>query len=437
MAAVQVITQLLTRGGSLTRLLPAAQQRVATADRALLQAYCYGLARWSTRLAGVVDQLLKSPLRRKDLDVYLLLQLGVFQLAYMHTAPHAAVNATVAATAGLGKPWARSLVNAVLRNYQRRTDSLIARLSPAARLAHPQWLLELLQSDWPHHWQAIVEANNQQPPMTLRVNSRQSGIDAYLECLLAAGQTASPVAAAPQALILAKPVAVDLLPEFESGSVSVQDAAAQLASRILTDACPTGGRLLDACAAPGGKTAHALESGHWQSVVALDNDESRLQRVRDSVLRLALARQLVTHCADALQVDDWWDGQPFDAILLDAPCTGTGVIRRHPDIKLLRRTEDVVSLAQQQLSLLRALWPTLAVGGHLLYATCSVLKAENENLLAQFLSNTDDAEHLDPLAENTAADRSGWGEARPVGRQIFPGAENMDGFYYALVVKRP
>jgi len=429
--AVRVMQHLHTRGGSLTRLLPDAQQRVAGADRALLQASCYGLARWSWRLAGLVDQLLQKPLKQKDLDVHLLMQLGVFQLEFTRMAAHAAVDTTVTAAAKLGKPWARGLVNGVLRNYQRQSTKLEAGLSESARLAHPPWLLTQLRKDWPDDYAAIVAANNAQGPMTLRVNGKQNSCEDYRQVLAATGHQAQVVAIAPDALVLDAPLPVNELPGFAAGQVSVQDAAAQLAATILAQHCPAGGRLLDACSAPGGKTTHALESGHWQSVLALDHDAQRLQRVGESVLRLQLTEQVSMRCADAAQTDDWWDGQAFDAVLLDAPCTGTGVIRRHPDIKLLRRPDDVQSLAERQLSLLHALWPTVAANGYLLYATCSVLKAENDQVITQFLADTPDARALDPLPDWP----DGVCQAGSAGRQILPGENGMDGFFYALLVK--
>jgi len=425
-AAVKVMLQMHNGGGSLTRLLPAAQQEVGDKDKALLQALCFGMARWSGRLSGVVDGLLEKPLKRKDTDIHLLMQLGIFQLEHMRVAPHAAVDTTVAAVKKMGKPWAKGLVNAVLRNFQRRSDDLFSALDESASLSHPAWLLSAFKTDWPEHWQTIVENGNSQAPMTLRVNLMKTSRDDYLTKLSAANIEADSVSHSATAITLRLPVPVNRLPEFEQGSLSVQDAAAQLAANLLG----TGDnqRLLDACAAPGGKTAHALEHGSWQQVVALDQDEERLDRVRDTLNRLQLGERCELRCANAIDVETWWDKKQFDAILLDAPCSGTGVIRRHPDIKLLRRKRDIEQLVSTQRELLTALWETLVPGGKFLYATCSVLKDENEHQIKWFLEQQKDA-RLASFDLAIGLQREG------AGYQILSGDQGMDGFYYALLVK--
>lgn len=425
-AAVNVMLHMQKGGGSLTRLLPQAQQQVNDKDKALLQAFCFGMARWSGRLSGVVDGLLAKPLKQKDNDIYLLMQLGVFQLAYTRVAPHAAVDNTVAAVKKMGKPWAKGLVNAVLRNFQRQSDSLIANLDEPASLSHPQWLLDTFKKDWPSRWSDIVEQGNLQAPMTLRVNQLQTTRDSYLKKLEFAGVEASAFEHIDSAIELQSPISVQLLPEFDQGAVSVQDAAAQLASGLLGKGKDK--RLLDACAAPGGKTAHALEHGLWGEVIALDQDVERLARVAETLDRLQLTTRCEMRCANAADTESWWDGIPFDAILLDAPCSGTGVIRRHPDIKLLRRANDIDQLVIAQRDLLNALWKTLVAGGQLLYATCSVLKDENEHQVRWFLEHNKDAS----LAEFTlpvGTLRAG------CGYQILPGEQGMDGFFYGLLVK--
>ncbi|ASJ71465.1 16S rRNA (cytosine(967)-C(5))-methyltransferase RsmB [Granulosicoccus antarcticus] len=418
LACVQLMQQLQTGGGSLTRLLPTAQARVVEREQAQLQAWSYGFARFSGELAGIVDQLLDKPLKKKDLDVYLLLQLGIFQLRHTPTSAHAAVDETVKVSKHLKKPWARGLVNAVLRNYQRRAEELESALLESQRLSHPDWLLKRLQEDWPDQWRHICEQNNQQAPMTLRVNSRRGSTEDYQQRLLAVECPAASVPEAQQALCLEKPASVQQLPGFDAGDVSVQDAAAQLAAGYLSRFSAPGGRLLDACSAPGGKTAHALELDHFSAVVALDQDALRLQRVADTLTRLGLAERAQLHAVDAGELEQWWDGEAFDAVLLDAPCSGTGVIRRHPDIKLLRRDSDIEVLVALQAQLLDQLWRTLKPGGFFLYATCSTLKAENEQQVEAFLARTDDAVLL--------ADT----------RQIFPGDNGMDGFFYAPIGKR-
>lgn len=418
LTCVQLMQDMLTRGGSLTRLLPAAQSRVAEADRAQLQAWSYGFARHAGELAGLVDQLLEKPMKAKDLDVYLLMQLGVYQLRHTSTAAHAAVDETVKVLKRLKKPWARGLVNAVLRNYQRQAEQLLGKLSDEQRWSHPVWLLEKIQRDWPHQWQEVCAANNQQGPMTLRVNLQRCTVQEYQQRLLANGLEAFPVAGAAAALQLVTAVPVHQLPGFAKGDVSIQDAAAQLAAHQLVQYAPLGGRFLDACAAPGGKTAHVLELAHFESVHILDKDSERLERVGEALKRLNLSRQATLAQADATLLDSWWDGVAFDAILLDAPCSGTGVIRRHPDIKLLRRETDIVPLVQLQADLLDRLWRTLADNGVLLYATCSLFKDENEHQINAFLARTPSA---CLLAET---------------RQILSGEGGMDGFFYAPLIKR-
>ena len=418
LVCVQLMNELHTRGGSLTRLLPIAQSRVAETDRSQLQAWCYGFARYSGELAGLVDQLIDKPLKKKDHDIYLLLQLGVFQLRHTNTAPHAAVDETVKVVKRLKKPWAKGLINAVLRNYQRQREELETKLSEPQRFNHPQWLMERFKSDWPTSWQQLCAANNEQGPMTLRVNTQRHTRDEYLQLLQEREMQAITIDDAPEALQLVEAVPVSELPGFTDGDVSVQDAAAQLAAAQLILHAPQGGRLLDACAAPGGKTAHSLELGHFSEVVALDQDSERLERVAETLSRLGLSENVHTKTADARAIEEWWDDVPIDAILLDAPCSGTGVIRRHPDIKLLRRPTDIATLVEIQSQLLDALWQTLAQGGVLLYATCSTLKKENEEQVHAFLERTPDAS----LAVEC--------------RQILPTIDGMDGFFYAPLIKQ-
>ena len=418
LACVQLMQQLLSGGGSLTRLLPDYQARVVEREQAQLQAWSYGFARFSSELAGIVDQLLDKPLKKKDLDVYLLMQLGVFQLRHTPTSAHAAVDETVKVIKQLKKPWAKGLVNAVLRNYQRRAEELESGLLESQCLSHPDWLLSRLQADWPDQWREISLQNNQQAPMTLRVNRLRGSTEDYQQRLQSLGFPAIVIPGAPEALCLEKPVGVQQLPGFDAGDVSVQDAAAQLAAGYLCGFSAPGGRLLDACAAPGGKTAHALEQGHFSEVIVLDQDAQRLQRVADTLDRLDLAEHARLQAVDAAKLEQWWDGVPFDAVLLDAPCSGTGVIRRHPDIKLLRRDSDIATLVALQALLLDRLWQTVKPGGFFLYATCSIFKDENERQVQAFLARTDDA----VLVAET--------------RQILPGDNGMDGFFYAPIGKR-
>lgn len=424
-AAARAIHQVLAEGRSLAAVLPPALASVPPAERGLTQELCYGTLRWAPRLEALAGKLLDKPLRARDGDVHALLLAGLYQLLYLHVPPHAAVSLTVEATAKLKKEWARGLLNGVLRRLQREQETLLAAVdaSDSAALAHPVWLLARLEQDWPGQWRAIAAANNERPPMTLRVNRLRGTPEKYLERLQQAGIEASAAAHAPDAVTLATPVAVEQLPGFAEGVVSVQDAAAQIAAGLLQLA--PGQRVLDACAAPGGKTGHILETCPEVDLLALDSEAERLQRVAENLARLQLTAELRT--GDAGDPSAWWDGRPFDRILLDAPCSGCGVIRRHPDIKTLRRAEDITTLAAQQARLLRALWPLLAPGGILVYATCSILTAENAGQVTAFLREKTQAQEL-PI---TAA----WGQAVAAGRQILPGENGMDGFYYAVLRK--
>jgi 16S rRNA (cytosine967-C5)-methyltransferase len=355
-----------------------------------------------------------------------LLLLGLYQLGYMEIPPHAAVSETVAVTALLkNKSWARGLVNAILRRFQREKETLNAQLDKdeTASSAHPAWLIKLLKEAWPQAWSDIVAANNQRPPMTLRINRRHNSREDYRMTLEAAGLASEPALHAPDALTLAQPVNVDQLPGFSKGDVSVQDAAAQLAAVLV--APEPGMRVLDACAAPGGKTGHLLEICSDIELTAIDIEAKRLAGVEQNLTRLRLNAKLLA--ADAATPSAWWDGKPFDRILLDAPCSASGVIRRHPDIKLLRQADDIGQLVRLQASILEALWPLLKPGGTLIYATCSVLPQENSDQLANFLAKHEDA--------TERALEVPWGQAATVGRQILPGQDGMDGFFYACIEK--
>lgn len=423
--AAQVLARVLGEGRSLAEALPPALERVAPRDRGLLRELCHGVCRWQPEVQFLLDGLLDRPLDPRESTARALLLTGLYQLHHSRIPDHAAVAETVAAARQLRKPWAAGLTNAVLRSFSRRRAELLTRVETdaVARTAHPRWLLERLRRDWPDDWLAIVAANNARPPFTLRVNRLQGNRDEYRARLAAVGKIAEPIVAAAFALTLVEPVEPAALPGFAEGWASVQDAAAQLAAPLL-DIHP-GMRVLDACAAPGGKTAHLLECTPELELTALDRNAERLERVRENLARLRLAAHLVA--GDACRPTDWWNGVPYDRILLDAPCSATGVIRRHPDIKLLRRDTDIAALADRQRVLLTSLWPLLRPGGRLLYATCSVLRRENERVVAAFLAAQPGArEH------RIAAD---WGRALVHGRQILPGEAGMDGFYYAVLVK--
>ena len=427
LAAARVLQSVTVDGRSLTDSLPRWQARVrGPRDQALMQELAYGALRWHYRLAAIRDRLLDQPLRRRDQDVDALLRVGLYQLAFLEMPVHAAVAETVNAAEGLGKPWVKGLLNAVLRRFQRERASVLEAVDtdPVARWAHPDWLLAHLQRSYPEHWQRICWGNNERPPMSLRVNRARTSVSAYLERLEAEGMAARRHSRVDSALLLAEPVSVESLPGFHQGEVSVQDAGAQLAAPLL-EALP-GLRVLDACAAPGGKAAHVLESARGDlELLAVDIDETRMARVDENLQRLGLSATRMV--ADAGAPETWWDGQPFDRILIDAPCSGTGVIRRHPDIRVLRRPDDAAALQRRQIALLQNLWPLLARHGILVYVTCSVLPEENDVAMRRFLEAVSDAA--------PAPWDGGWGRERPIGRQILPGDDDMDGFYYARLVK--
>lgn len=405
----------------------AQQLTTETPQTPFIKAACFGVMRHYFQLQWYLQQLLSKPLKAKDLDIHCLLLCGLYELFEMHTPDHAVVSETVNAVSQLRKAWAKGLVNAVLRNGRRQQAQLqqAAQQDSQARTLHPQWLIDLLQQDWPQDWNSIISQNNLPPPMTLRLDVRKLERQRYLAQLQEQGLKATANPVVPSALTLETAVEVQILPGFAQGLVSVQDAAAQLAATLL-DPQP-GDRVLDACAAPGGKTLHLLQQQpQLAGLLALDSDPVRLQRVAQNLARAGVSGQLQQ--GDAAQPEHWWDGEPFDRILLDAPCSATGVIRRHPDIKLLRRVDDPAHLARTQAQILDALWPLLKSGGMLLYATCSVLKIENELQIQQFLQR-----HPDARCQPMAAD---WGQTQACGRQILPGSYGMDGFYYALIYKQ-
>lgn len=426
LAAARALSAVLSGKASLGSSLPAQLDRVEPRDRGLAQELAFGTARWQPRLAALADKLLEKPFKAADKDVEALLLVGLYQLLYTRIPPHAALGETVGCADKLKKPWAKALLNAVLRRAQREGEQLLAELErdPMVRTAHPRWLQKALKAHWPEHWEAICAANNAHPPLILRVNRRHGSRDSYLAELQAAGLAAEACTYSRDGIRLLQACDVTGLPGFAEGRISVQDEAAQLAAELLELA--PGQRVLDACCAPGGKTCHLLEAEpQLAGVVALDLEEKRLERVRENLERLKLQAELIA--ADARAVDAWWDGQAFQRILLDAPCSATGVIRRHPDIKLTRQAEDIPALAQLQGELLDALWPTLAVGGILLYATCSTLPPENTEVIAAFLARTADARELAILGP--------FGLAQAHGRQLLAQPGGHDGFYYAKLIK--
>jgi 16S rRNA (cytosine967-C5)-methyltransferase len=407
-------------GQSLSKALPLALKGLPKSQHALLKALGLGTVRWYPRLAFLLRQLLHHPIQ--DKETYALALVGLHQLAFMAVKPHAAVAETVAAA----KPWAKPLINALLRNYQRRQEALeaLAEADYEASLSHPSWLRHKIEQAWPKEAQTILSLNNQHPPFTVRVNLARIPRALYAKHLKAQGFKVRELKWVDSALIVEPAVPVEDLPSFAQGWVSVQDASAQLAAPLL--AVEPGQRVLDVCAAPGGKTLHLWEScPGLAELVAVEIAEERLERLKENLSRGGAKVTLI--CADARDPKSWWNGRLFDRILVDAPCTATGVIRRHPDIKLLRRAQDVLAFALLQRQILDAIWPLLAPGGRLVYATCSLLPEENEEQVLAFLKAHADAKEV-PI-------EASWGRRLKCGRQILP-REDADGFFYACLEKR-
>ena len=423
--AAQVLFQVVDQGLSLSAVLPAAQQHVAPRDRALLQEICFGTLRWLSRLEAIAGQLMSRPLTGKQRPLHFLLLVGLYQLLYTRIPAHAALSETVNACRPLKGDSFRGLLNGVLRNVQRNQEELLQQADrrEASKFSHPGWLLEKLKNAYPDDYMRILEQNNQRPPMWLRVNLAHQSRAEYLQRLEASGIEVSQLDEAGAGICLQHPCDVEQLPGFSDGDCSVQDAAAQRAAWLL--APQAGDWILDGCAAPGGKTAHLLElQPELAGVIAVDADAQRLQRVHENLQRLQLRAEVIH--GDASTPDQWWSGPAFDRILLDAPCSATGVIRRHPDIKWLRRPADIAELVALQAKILTALWCKLKPGGTLLYATCSVLPEENSQQIQAFLSSHADA-RLVPLHPTDTP--------QTPGQQLLPGDGNMDGFYYAKLIK--
>ncbi len=430
-AAAELVAAVATDGRSLDELL--AGDTDEGSARGLKRSLAYGTLRWHFRLVEILRRLADRPPEQLPPRLRALLEVGLYQLLSGETAPHAAVAETVNAARELGFARAAGFANAVLRRFQREREALLAGIDAdlAVRTAHPRWLVETLRREHGERAEAILEANNAHPPMWLRVNRRRSSLADAVAALEVGGWQVHPHAFAPDALRIEPPADVRLLPGFAEGRISVQDAAAQLAVELLDP--QAGERILDACAAPGGKTCHVLERVDGPcDLTALDVSEARLARVRGSLARLGLAADV--RVGDAAEPGAWWDGRPYDRILLDVPCSATGVIRRHPDIKLLRRARDIPVLARGQGRLLAAAWRLLAPGGTLVYTSCSVLDAENQAVVGTFLAATPEAR--DVTAELAAA----WpprAQAGGPGYAILPGEAGMDGFYYACLRKHP
>lgn len=415
--ALKILTSLIEEKASLSQLMPASAE-----VSPMTKEICFGVCRHYFRLQVIADALVSK--RPKTIEVWIALLIGLYQLHYMNTPDYAVVKETVALLEKKRLTWAKGLVNAVLRTFCREKEAILAKVlaKPEFKYGQPEWLLKRLKSDWPDDWQNIATANDARPPMTLRVNSQKNTPEQYLQQLAQMGIEACVHPVAAQGITLASPCDVYSLPGFAEGCVSVQDGAAQLAVSMLS--LKPGLRVLDACCAPGGKTCHILESEPGLSAcVALDVEPKRLHRVQENLQRLQLQATLLQ--GDALLPETWWDGNRFDRILLDAPCSATGVIRRHSDIKLLRTNEEIHAIIKIQQAMLHSLWPLLAPGGLMVYATCSIIADENEQQIAAFIANQPDCQLVDINCT--------WGRATGHGRQILPGEQGMDGFFYSVL----
>lgn len=408
--AAKILANLLDHGKTIDTLLGNDQEPV-------VKAYVYQTCRWFLQLEAIADILISKPLKEKDNDVFCLLLVGLGDLLHSNNKDHAIVNETVNATKNLKKPWAKGLVNACLRGFQREQKALLAKINTndEAHYAHPQWFIDNINEAWPNDWLEILNANNHQAPMFLRVNKQKGksrNYESHAEKIIG-----------DNCIQLKAPIAVEQLTGFREGHVSVQDHASQCVAPLLE--LHSKHTVLDACAAPGGKTGHLLETQPDITLTALDISEDRLQKVKQNLDRLGFSANL--KACDASASETWWDGKLFDRILIDAPCSGTGVIRRHPDIKLLRRASDIENFTQQQWQLLTKLWPLLKPQGILLYTTCSVLPDENEKLIQKFMANTPDAATL-PMTLPI-------GQTQDLGWQCFPQVNGHDGFYYCRIIK--
>ena len=414
-SAAQTVASVLS-GASLNAALDSVWRRgrqLSVSERGAIQDICYGTLRHLGQLRAVLDQLAPKPIASPELRTLLLTAL--YQLEYSEAAPYAVVDCAVECAARIGGDHVKPFANAVLRNFQRRREALLANAAALdeGRFSYPGWWIERLRHDLGADAERILDMGNRHPPMTLRTNARRGSASDYLHRLRQAGLDARRLDN--DALVLVRPVAVDRLPGFGEGVVSVQDAGAQLAATLLD--VQDGMRVLDACAAPGGKTAHILELADVD-MTALDADAVRLQRLRSNLQRLRLSAHL--QAADAAALDAWWDGNAFERVLVDAPCSASGVVRRHPDIKWLRRPSDIAGFAAQQRRLLEASWKVVAHGGKLLYVTCSIFSEEDHETIGNFLARHPDARILGAMPGRDGL--------------LLPDDEH-DGFYYALLRK--
>ncbi|MCW8934963.1 MAG: 16S rRNA (cytosine(967)-C(5))-methyltransferase RsmB [Gammaproteobacteria bacterium] len=434
-AALNILLSVLRDDGKSLSSLTHLTENIDARDAAFARMLSFGVLRFYQQLQALLKPFIKKPLKAKDIDVQLVMLMAVYQIMYSRVPEFAVVDSAVQQIRKSKKKWAASMVNAVLRSFLRQIENkdlqeVIGGLeSEEAIYSHPQWIINRMQEDWPDSWREILQANNQQAPMTLRINLQQTTVDDFIAELEKDFEiSAEKISGIPTAIKLEQARDVKQLPGYNKGWFSVQDAGAQLAAQILQP--KAGDYILDACAAPGGKTAHMFEMQADITLTALDISQSRLQRVEENCQRLGFKPKLIT--ADVTEVEKWWDGKQFDKILLDVPCSAVGVIRRHPDIKHLRWDEDIETLVQLQRDILLKNWQLLKPGGFLLYATCSLFKAENEQQVTWFLQQNEDASLVD--LTNVVSLAAGQESAAP-GLQLFPVSGDNDGFYYALLQK--
>ena len=418
---VKTLTPVIQQKGSLNTFFDKTIDSIADKDRALFHELCFGTVRYFFELEHIAKQLLSKSFKPKDTDLLVTIVLGLYQIKFTRIPDHAAISETVDVTKKLKKPWSTKLINAVLRRYLREKDQLDKTVN-ANLYAHPTWLAKKIQHAWPTEWQNILAANNIPAPLTLRTNRLKQTREKLAAII--GDENIELIQSNTSGIRLLKNQDVESINGYHEGHFSVQDEAAQLAAELLD--LDANHRVLDACCAPGGKTTHILESQpNVGELVAVDLEENRMHRVEQNLARLGLSATLKV--ADILDLEAWWDGRPFDRILLDAPCSATGVIRRHPDIKLLRREDDLAKLHSLQRQLLACLWELLTPKGILVYATCSILPEENVAVTTSFLASHQDAKEL-PISTSLGVEQS-------VGRQLFPTIGGHDGFYYARFIK--
>lgn len=419
--ALEIVSAVLIRGRSLDTAIEE-KQLSADVNASFVREMCYGVLRYYGHLSAIASGLLEKPLKKKDQDVFLLMLLGLYQLRHLAVPEHAVLNETVAVLTKIKKPWAKGLVNAVLRRYLRESAEIEKRLVDQFVSDYPAWLEKMIQLDWPQDYETILKKGNEKAPMVIRVCEQWISKAAYLQKLSDENIPAFFHPDVPTAIVLESACAVSSLPGFSKGWVSVQDASPQWAASLLAPS--PGDEVLDACAAPGGKTLHLLQDYPGIRLVAVEKEEKRLQRIKENLQRANSACTLVL--ADVIEWAKTQSEGLFDCILLDAPCSGTGVIRRHPDIKFLRKAEDIESASHIQLRMVQALWPLLKKGGRLLYCTCSIMKKENSEVMSRALQSLNDAKEFSLDIPKALR--------QEVGYQLLPD-QDYDGFYFACLRK--